>query len=227
MVSAIIVAGGKGTRMSAGFNKVFLQLGNTEIITRTISVFEDFDGVDEIIIVTAKEDLDRMRELVQKNGFTKISHITEGGQTRRDSVFNGLLKASGDISLIHDGARCFVTCEEINAVITDTAEYGAAAVGVTVKDTLKEIDKNSNIVCTVDREKTVYIRTPQAFRTDEILALHKRAKADALNVTDDCSIFEHYGKVVHFTNGSYDNIKITTPEDIALGEEILKRRSLI
>ena len=225
MISAIIVAGGKGVRMDAGFNKVFMQLGGIEIIARTISVFECFDGIDEIIIVTAKDDIDRMNEIVNKNDFSKVAAITEGGQTRRDSVLNGLMKATGDIALIHDGARCFVSADEISAVIKDAKEYGAAAVGVTVKDTLKEIDENSNIVCTVDREKTVYIRTPQAFKTNEILTFHKQAKADGLDVTDDCAVFEHYGRTVHFTRGNYDNIKITTPEDIALGEEILKRRA--
>lgn len=227
MISAIIVAGGKGTRMSAGFNKVFLPIGNTEIIARTICVFQAFDKIGEIIIVTAKDDIARMKEIAKRDNFSKVSHITEGGATRRDSVYNGLLKATGDTVLIHDGARCFITPEEINAVICDTEKYGAAAVGVKVKDTLKTIDSDSNIIATVDRERTVYIRTPQAFRTSEILSLHERAKADGLDVTDDCSIFEHYGKTVHLTLGSYDNIKITTPEDITLGEEILKRRSLI
>lgn len=224
MVSAIIVAGGKGTRMGAGMNKVFLPLDGKEIISRTISVFESSPRVDEIIIVTSDDDIPKMREIVWRDGYQKVSRVTEGGKERGDSVYNGLCLARGDIALIHDGARCLVSREEIDAVIVDTVYFGAAATGVKVKDTLKTIDKDGNIISTVDREKTVHIQTPQGFMTSEIRKLHESAKDENLAVTDDCSIFEHYGKTVHLTEGSYDNIKITTPEDIAVAEAILKRK---
>lgn len=224
MVSAIIVAGGKGTRMGAGMNKVFLPLLGKEIISRTISVFESSPRVDEIIIVTSDDDIPKMREIVWRDGYKKVSKIVEGGKERSDSVYNGLMLATGDVSLIHDGARCLVTTDEIEAVIVDTIYFEAAALGVKVKDTLKVIDKKGNITKTVDREKTVHIQTPQGFLTSQIRDLHERAKAENVSVTDDCSIFEHYGKTVHLTEGSYDNIKITTPEDIAVAEAILKRK---
>lgn len=224
MVSAIIVAGGKGTRMGAGMNKVFLPLGGKEIISRTIAVFESSSLIEEIIIVTSDDDIPKMREIVWRDGFEKVSHITSGGKERSDSVYNGLCLARGDVSLIHDGARCLVTREEIEAVIVDTVYFGAAASGVKVKDTLKTIDSDGNIISTVDREKTVHIQTPQGFMTSEIRKLHESAKDENLAVTDDCSIFEHYEKTIHLTEGSYDNIKITTPEDIAVAEAILKRK---
>lgn len=105
MVSAIIVAGGKGTRMGAGKNKVFLPLLGKEIISRTIAVFESSSLIDEIIIVTASDDIPKMREIIWRDGYKKVSRIAEGGAERSDSVYNGLMLATGDISLIHDGAR--------------------------------------------------------------------------------------------------------------------------
>ena len=224
MISAVILAGGKGTRMGAGFNKIFLRLGDKEIITRTISVFEKCPLIDEIIIVSAANDIERMQELIAKNSFKKITAVTEGGALRQNSVYNGLLSVRGDIVLIHDGARCLVTEEELEKVINDAKNFGAAALGVTVKDTLKSIDGNGNIISTVNRDRTVHIQTPQTFKTKEILELHKRLDDENVVVTDDCAVFEHYGKTVHVTMGSYDNIKLTTPEDIYTGEKILQRR---
>lgn len=223
--TAIILAGGKGVRMGAGMNKIFLKVADTEIIARTIDVFNSCRQIDEIILVSAHSDFDRMNEIITRFGFEKITHIVEGGAQRGDSVYNGLSYASGDIVLIHDGARCLITEPEITAVIADTVKYGAAATGVTVKDTLKTIDESGRIVATVDRDRTVQIQTPQGFATDEIRKFYTLANQDKLYFTDDCSIFEHYGKTVHFTKGSYDNIKITTPEDITVAEEILKRRN--
>ena len=224
MVSAVIVAGGKGTRMGAKKNKILLPLSGKEIISRTIDVFNSCSAVDEIIVVTAECDMDTVSDIVKRDKFNKVTHITEGGNTRQSSVYNGLQCVSGEICLIHDGARCLITTTEIENVINDTIRYGAAACGVTIKDTIKSIDENGNIVCTIDREQTVQIQTPQSFYTTEIVDLHRRAVSDNITVTDDCGLFEHYGKTVHLTLGSYDNIKITTPEDMAIGESILNKR---
>lgn len=224
MVSAVIVAGGKGKRMGAAINKVYLKLLGKEIIAHTIAAFDGCDIIDEIIVVTGTDDIETCREIVRREGFRKVKKIIEGGAERSDSVYNGISAAHGDIAAIHDGARCLITDSEIKAVISDAAVFGAAALGVTVKDTLKSIDKNGNITGTVDRDATVYIQTPQVFNRNEILRLHKKIADDHITVTDDCSVYEHYGKTVHVTIGSYDNIKLTTPEDIAIGEDILKRR---
>ena len=224
MICAIIVAGGKGSRMGAGFNKVFMKLGSKTVIERTVYAFNRCDAIDEIVIVTSENDIADMQKIIVSNVFPKVKNICKGGERRQDSVYNGLLKTQADIVLIHDGARCLITESEILRITDDVKTYKAAAVGVTVKDTLKTIDDSGNIVSTIDREKTVQIQTPQAFYTDEIIELHKRAQNENITVTDDSSLFEHYGKTVHFTSGSYDNIKLTTPEDIAIGEEILRRR---
>lgn len=224
MICAIIVAGGKGSRMGAGFNKVFIRLGGKTVIERTVEVFNRCDAVDEIVLVTSENDIGDMQKIIDSDIFPKVKNICKGGERRQDSVYNGLLKTDADIVLIHDGARCLITENEILRIIDDVKTYNAAAIGVAVKDTLKTIDDSGNIVSTVDREKTVQIQTPQAFYADEIIELHKRAQNENITVTDDSSLFEHYGKTVHFTSGSYDNIKLTTPEDIAIGEEILRRR---
>lgn len=220
----MIVAGGRGKRMGADINKVFLPLGDREIISHTLTAFEACEAIDEIVIVTGAGDIARMRDIAARDGVTKATAIVSGGAERQNSVYNGLIAAKGDIAVIHDGARCLITPDEIAAVIKDAIKYGAAAVGVKVKDTLKTIDNNGNITATVDRERTIQIQTPQVFPMADIRSLHERAAADKIAVTDDCSVFEAYGRAVHLTIGSYDNIKITTPEDIAVGERITERR---
>ena len=224
MVSVIIAAGGKGRRMGADKNKVFLDLNGREILAHTISAFEKNENTDEIIIVTADEDIKTVENIICREGFKKITAVTEGGKERQDSVYNGLICAKGEYVVIHDGARCLITDENITAVINDAKKYGAASLGVKVKDTLKTVDENGMIISTVDREKTVHIQTPQVFLREEIMDLHKKIKENGIAVTDDCSVFEHFGKKVYVTEGSYDNIKLTTPEDIITGCEILRKR---
>ena len=223
-ISAVIVAGGRGKRMGADINKVFLPLGGTEILAHTLRAFELCPDIDDIVVVTGEADMERVKKLAEREGFMKLSHIVPGGAERSDSVYNGLCNAVGDIAAIHDGARCLIDPADISAVVRDAEKYGAAALGVTVKDTLKSIDGNGNICGTIDRERTVLIQTPQVFKRDDIKALHERIKEDGSAVTDDCSVFGRYGRSVHVTTGSYDNIKLTTPEDIAIGELILRRR---
>ena len=223
-VSAVIVAGGRGKRMGAAVNKVFLPLCGREILARALTAFELCDKIDEIVVVTGADDVAAVGDIIERDGIKKAAAVVEGGRERQNSVYNGLCAVTGDVAVIHDGARCLITPEEISAVIADYEIYGAAALGVPVKDTLKTVDENGSITGTIDRDRTVCIHTPQVFDAAEIKALHERAASDGIAVTDDCSVFEHYGRTVHVTMGSYDNIKLTTPEDISVGEQILKRR---
>lgn len=227
MVSGIIAAGGRGTRMGADINKVFLPLCGKEIIAHTLYAFEMCTVIDEIIVVTGADDIKRIEDIAKRDNIKKLSAAVEGGAERQASVYNGLCAARGDICAIHDGARCLVTTEEITAAVEAAKRWGAAAVGVKVNDTLKSIDENGFITGTLERENTVRIQTPQVFATKVIKALHERAAADKLSVTDDCSIFEAYGRRVYVTIGTYDNIKLTTPADIEIGTGILKRRGQI
>ena len=221
MVSAIIVAAGRGTRMGANMNKVFLKLLDKEIILHTVDAFEKNKNVDEIIIATGMSECELVKELIGDN--TKCTHIVPGGSTRQKSVYNGLMCAKGDIVLIHDGARALISQTEIDNVIADCKKYGAAAVGVPCKDTLKTVDDNGFILGTVDRSRTYQIQTPQAFLYDTILSAHKRAAADGIDATDDCALLERYGVKIKITEGRYDNIKITTPEDIEIAKNILNK----
>ena len=223
MVSVIIAAGGKGTRMGADINKVYLKLLGKEILVYTVEAFQKNKNVDEIIIVTGKNDIDRCNELVKKYELSKVATVVQGGSTRQKSVFNGIMASKGDIVAIHDGARPLISQQEIDAVFNDCREYGAAAVGVSVKDTLKMIDKNGFIASTIDRELVCSIRTPQVFKRNIIINAHQKALNESFEATDDCGLVEFSGVKIKITAGSSENIKVTTPEDIVFAEGIWRK----
>ena len=215
--SAIIVAAGKGERMGAGMNKAYLPLFDKTVIETAILPFSESDEIDEIIVVT--DDIERCTGLI--GGMKKVKAVLLGGETRQESVKTGLLAASGEFAAIHDGARALVTKEEIENVISAAKKYGAAALGVKCKDTLKIIDDGGFIAGTQDRERLYQIQTPQVFKTSEILEMHKKA---AGSFTDDCAVMESFGGKIKLVEGSYENIKLTTPEDILTAEKILEKR---
>ena len=224
LISAVIVSAGNSTRMG-GINKQFLELDGVPVIVNTITMFQRCNMIDEIIIVTRESDIDEIAKLVEKNDFYKVSNIVPGGETRQLSVYEGVTSTSNitDLVVIHDGARPLVTVKVIEETIKAAAEFGAAATGVKVKDTVKVVDGNDNIIDTPDRTYMRFIQTPQVF--------DKKLYLDAVNTvenskdfTDDCKLIEAYGKTVKFVDGDYENIKITTPEDVELAESYLKRR---
>ena len=217
-VSAIIVAAGSGSRMKAGKNKVFLQLAGKSILENTVEVFENCTKIDSITVVTS--DVKECEKLLLP--YKKVCAIVPGGATRQESVRCGLLASSGDVAVIHDGARALIRSEEIIAAIDACVEFGAAAVGVKSKDTLKKADADGFIEGTLDREYVYNIQTPQVFKLDEILNFHNESKTDSF--TDDCALAESFGKRIKIVPGSYDNIKITTPEDMEIAEKILEKR---
>ena len=217
MTSAIIVAAGKGTRMGAGMNKAYISICGKTVIENTLLPFSESSEIYEIIVVT--DDVEKCRQLVC--GIPKVKAVLLGGETRRDSVRIGLTAASGELVAIHDGARALVTREEIEKVIAAAKEYGAAALGVKCKDTLKIADSDGFIIGTQDRERLYQIQTPQVFKTAEIRKMHEEAVGD---FTDDCAVMESFGGKIKLIEGSYENIKLTTPEDILTAEKILKKR---
>ncbi len=224
-IGAVIVAGGKGTRMGYEKNKVLMPVFGCEIIVHTLKVFSENKYVEDIVLVVGADDGAVCENLVKTHGLFKVKKIVTGGATRQESVYNGLNAIDCDVVCIHDGARALISDELINKTIEDTIKFKAAAPGVKCKDTLKSIDENGFIAGTVDREKTVLIQTPQVFQKDEILEFHKRARVDNIEVTDDCALAEFYGRKIKITEGSYENIKLTTPEDILTAERILKERN--
>ncbi len=217
-VTAIIVAAGRGSRMGADKNKVFLELLGKTILETTVSVFENCDKINQITVVT--NDIAECEKLF--SGFSKVSKIVSGGATRQESVKAGIFASNADIVLIHDGARALIRKEEILAVIDAANEFGAAAVGVKTKDTMKKATADGFIEKTLDREYIYNIQTPQAFRYSDIKKMHEEARVNTF--TDDCAIAESCGVRVKIVDGSYDNIKITTQDDLEIAEKILKKR---
>lgn len=223
-VSAVIVSAGNSTRMG-GINKQFLELDGAPVIVNTIAAFENSSIIDEIIIVTRESDIKDVTKIVEEYDFHKVSSIVKGGETRQLSVYEGVINTSNiaDLVVIHDGARPLVSDRVITETIKVAAEYGAAATGVKVKDTVKVVDDNDNIIDTPDRAYMRFIQTPQVFDKKLYLDAVNNVK-NSKDFTDDCKLIEAYGETVKFVDGDYENIKITTPEDIELAESYLKRR---
>lgn len=221
MITAVIAAGGKGTRMGADINKVYLYLGGMQVIARTVSAFEKCDNIDEIIVVTGKNDIENFNKIIREYDFRKVAAVVCGGETRVDSVYNGLSHANGDMVLIHDGARALITEKEINDVIEDCKKYGAAALGVKCCDTLK-YSENGFISGTANRDTVYRIQTPQAFYKKDIMLAHETAPDK--NVTDDCALAEQLGIKIKITEGSGENIKLTSPPDMITATNILRWR---
>lgn len=219
-VTAIIVAAGSGSRMKAGKNKVFLELAGKSVLENTVGVFESCSIIDEITVVTS--DVKECKKHLLD--YKKVTKIVPGGSTRQESVKCGLLASDGDVAVIHDGARALVREEEILAAVRAYEKFGAAAVGVKAKDTLKKADADGFVEKTLDREYVYNIQTPQVFMLDEIVDFHQRAEMNTF--TDDCALAESFGKKIKIVDGSYDNIKITTPEDMEVAEKILEKRKM-
>lgn len=220
VVSGIIVAAGRGTRMGASENKVFLKIKDKCILEYTVEAFEECRDIDEIIIVTGDCDIDRCKAVFAE--CKKPLKIVSGGDTRQQSVYNGILASEGEIVAIHDGARALITSEIIGDTIAECKKYKAAAVGVMSKDTIKIITDDGFIKETTDRNRTYQIQTPQTFERQLILSAHEKGRD--VQVTDDCALAEALGIPIKVVTGSYENIKITTPEDMVIAEGILEKR---
>lgn len=219
----IIVAAGKGRRMGGKVLKQYLKIGGIPVLARTLLTFQKCGNIDEIIIVTGKEEIDFCKnEIVDKFHISKAKKIIEGGSERQQSVYNGLLAVEKniDIVLIHDGVRPFVKVEHIEKIIRETAEFGACVLGVKVKDTIKECS-DGIVFDTPKRENLWIAQTPQAFKFDIIMKAHLQAVCDGFLGTDDSVLAERIGQKVKMTEGDYDNIKITTVEDLRFGEGIV------
>lgn len=220
---AVIVAAGKGTRMKTKINKQFLNLKGKPILYYTLKSFCDNKSIDDIVVVLAKDEIEYCKKnIILKYGLNKIKFIVEGGNTRQESVINGLEAIEDcDIVLIHDGARPFVDKSIIEKGIKYAELYGACACGVKPKDTIKIKGNNGFSVHTLDRDTLFSVQTPQGFKHSIILECHKKANLEKVEATDDTMIAEKYNYKVYLYEGSYTNIKITTPEDLVIGEKIL------
>lgn len=222
--TAVIVAAGKGRRMSTEISKQFLPLCGKEILVHSVEKFEKAEKIRDIVLVTGEDSLQDVREMAQEYGWKKIVSVVAGGKERQDSVWNGLQAVSDDtdIVLIHDGVRPFVTEDILNHSIETAVEMGSCVAGVPAKDTIKVCNGEKVAVATPDRSTLWQIQTPQTFQKERIVKAYKQAKDAGFIGTDDASLAEYSGYPVKVIMGSYRNIKITTQEDLLIGEAFLK-----
>lgn len=229
-ISVIIAAAGMSNRMGSKINKQFIGINGKPILAYTIEKFEKCRYIDEIVLVAKEEEIEYCRkEIVKKYRFKKVSNIIRGGMERQDSIYNGILalNENTDIVLTHDGARPFVKIQNIEDGIEGVIDHGACIVGVPVTDTIKVVGKDKDINETPQRSLLWAAQTPQCFLKSILVEAYDEAVKDNFLGTDDSSIVERIGYKVKMIMGSYENIKITTPEDIVIAESLLKDKNLI
>lgn len=226
---AVVLSAGQGKRMNSATAKQYLLIKEKPVIWYSLQTFEQCPFIDEIILVAGEKDLDYCREhIVEKYGFQKVRRIVAGGKERYHSVFNGLL-AIQDCTFvyIHDGARPFLTQEILERAQKAVRVYGACVVGMPVKDTIKICDRDGFSVQTPDRSMVWQVQTPQVFSYPLIreayeLLMEELQKGAEIPITDDAMVIEHMTEQkVKLVEGTYSNIKITTPEDLAIGEKFI------
>jgi len=226
-VTALIPAAGMGKRMGKPVAKQFLPLGDMPMLAHTLLAFQRAAEIDEIIPILSQEDMENcLRDIIERFAISKVKTLVVGGKERQDSVANGLHKLEKDASivLVHDGVRPFVTHDMIKACVALARKGECVAVGVPIKDTIKEVDDHGIVRHTLERNRLWAIQTPQAFPLKVLKHAYEASYKNKIYGTDDASLVERAGGKVHVIMGSYENIKITTPEDLILAEEILKRR---
>ena len=230
--AAIILAAGCGKRMSSSIQKQFLLLKGYPVLYYSLKTFEESE-VDRIILVTGQSDIEHCRtEIVERYGFRKVAAIVAGGKERYHSVYAGLqaVKDADDV-LIHDGARPFVTQAIIHRTLEEARKYGGCVAGMPVKDTIRLLDEQDFSESTPDRSRVWMMQTPQTFSFSLIHDAYQRLirqeeSGDAIAVTDDAMVLECMtGKKVKLTEGSYENIKITTPSDLLVADAFLAEKS--
>lgn len=228
-VGVVLLSAGVGKRMGASIPKQYIKLMGLEIALHSLDTFLACD-VAEIVIVCAEEWQHIFKDHLEKVGPTEVDvKFTTGGKERQDSVNNGLAKIDAPIVAIHDGARPLVTKEEVERVVADAREHGAALLAVRTKATIKQaVGESDTFVESTPKRKLLWeAHTPQVIRSELLRKGFEKAEKEGLDVTDDVSLVEQLGEKVKLTEGEYTNIKVTTPEDIAVAETILKERGFV
>jgi 2-C-methyl-D-erythritol 4-phosphate cytidylyltransferase len=224
--TAIVLAAGSGKRMEQEIPKQYMKLGDAPLMVHCLRTFQE-SKVNQIVLVVAPGDIEKcQREIIQRYGITKCIAIVEGGEERYDSVYAGLKAIDDGYVLIHDCARAFVTTDIIHRCMSAVALYESCVVGMPTKDTVKITDDHRKVLDTPDRSNVWIVQTPQCFEYNLIRKAYDIVIANAdTSITDDAMIVEKAtDHDVHMIQGSYLNIKVTTPEDIAFGEAILKNK---
>ena len=223
-VGAVIVAAGRSTRMG-GVDKTFAPILGRPLVAHTLDRFESSSLIDQIVLVLAEDSLEQGRKLVEERDYEKVAHVCAGGQRRQDSVRNGLeLLSPCDWVMVHDGARPCLDDAMLQRGLDAAATCGSAVAGVPVKDTIKLITPDQMVKDTPDRSQLWAAQTPQIFRYGLLLEAHQTCTQD---VTDDAAMVESLGHPVKMFLGSYENIKVTTTDDLVIAETFLKAASNI
>jgi 2-C-methyl-D-erythritol 4-phosphate cytidylyltransferase len=226
----VIFAGGVGTRMhSKDLPKQFLKIHDKPIIIHTLSHFENCGDIDAIVVVCVKDWIDHLNNLIKKHHLKKVHAVVAGGETGQLSIYNGLLAAKDiakdepSVVLIHDGVRPLINPQLLTQNIQCVKQFGSSITGAIVKETIVEIDNNKGIVLVPDRAHSRVAKAPQCFWLKDILAAHEKALSENIHdFIDSCTLMQHYGHQLHMTDGPYENIKITTPDDFYTMRAILQ-----
>ncbi|RBP01936.1 2-C-methyl-D-erythritol 4-phosphate cytidylyltransferase [Rossellomorea aquimaris] len=219
----VIPAAGQGKRMKAGKNKLLLELDSCPVIIHTLRVFEHDSHCQGIYLAIHPSERDAFKSLLDRFGITKVVKLVDGGEERQHSVYNALLEVDHEIVLVHDGARPFIKKSTIHQLVDKTHLTGAAIAAVPVKDTIKKV-LDGEVEETIERSSLWMVQTPQAFRVSLLKRAHGEAEQDGFLGTDDASLVERMDVEVAVVESDYDNIKLTTPEDLYFAEAILKKQ---
>jgi 2-C-methyl-D-erythritol 4-phosphate cytidylyltransferase len=220
----IIPAAGQGKRMGAGKNKLLLELNNIPVLIHTLNVFDEDELCEGIILAIHPQDEEEFIFLLKKHKVKKVLDLVPGGKERQDSIFNALQKVKNDgLILVHDAARPFILKKQIHRLLDTAQKTGAAIIGVPAKDTMKTVRDNL-VVATVERSSLWAVQTPQAFRFSLLYRAYEQADKDGFIGTDDSSLVERISHPVTMVEGDYDNIKLTTQEDLFFAQAILQKR---
>ncbi|MFH1895111.1 MAG: 2-C-methyl-D-erythritol 4-phosphate cytidylyltransferase [archaeon] len=227
---AVICAGGKGIRMGHEKNKVFLKLGEKEIIALTIKAFEETPEINGIIISAGKEDIKEIQEIVSREGFRKVKAVIEGGEKRQDSVWNGIKKLKGiagknNIIVIHNAANPFVEKQTIQKCIKEAEKFGSAVAAQKVKDTIKRVDEDLMVKETLNRKELWQMQTPQAIIHHIAVKAFEKAFSENFYGTDDVQLVERIHGKIKIVECPYTNIKITTKEDYETAKRMMKEKT--
>lgn len=224
-ISVIIPAAGFGERMGAPVSKQFLTLRGKPIIVHTLERFQRCEKIDEIIIAARRSAFQQIEFLAHEFHLTKVRPLVEGGQRRQDSVANALscVDKQADLVAVHDAVRPFIHKNILLSAIEKAVEHSASVVAVRAKDTIKLGNNHAVVEKTLDRSSVWIVQTPQIFRKEVLVRAYEQAKSNNVEATDDSSLVEQMGIQPVLVEGSYDNIKITTPDDLEFAEVLMRR----
>ncbi len=222
--TGIILLAGDSTRYGGELNKNFRMLNRRLVMDYSIDAFNENERIDDIILVIRRQDVFEVNDILNDYLLEKPVSIVFGGETRKDSVYNALLRTDSDLVVIHDGDRPLVKSEYIDACLDQMDNYVGSTMAVKATDTIKISNDLDEVINTTDRSHTWLIQTPQCFYKDLLLKMHEKYK-DEENITDDCMLLEKDGYKIKLVEGEYSNIKITTKDDLEVAKTYVKKRT--